>query len=250
WVPRARNADADALANEAMDARASTYDALTDDLEAEVPDAPPVAPAWNPPAGDATRLLLLRHGQTALSVDRRFSGRGNPSLTEVGRRQAAEAANRLVHSGIDVIVSSPLARAQETAAVVAGALGLPVTFVDELRECDFGEWDGLTIDEVSARWPDELADWLASFGVRPPGGESVSEVRQRVEPALDGLRERFPAQKVLVVTHVTPIKCAVRYALGGPMSMLNRLLLAPGSLTTLAWYDSGASALWGFNVHP
>jgi probable phosphoglycerate mutase len=119
--------------------------------------------------------------------------------------------------------------------------------VEGLREADFGEWDGHTLDEVTARWPDQLAAWLRSTAVAPPGGEPLDEVARRVGVARDQLRTRYAGRTVLVVTHVTPIKAFVRAALEAPPSALFRMELRPASLSVVDFYAEGMAALRSFN---
>ena len=246
WIPRAKNSHADALANEAMDAAAEGID-----LE---PKPDPVAsasasttrtasPGWTGAMGEPTRLLLLRHGQTPMSVDRRYSGRGNPDLTELGRRQADSAATALgSRTDIDAIVASPLARAQQTAAATARALGLPVTTVDGLIETDFGDWEGLTFAEAPARYPEQHQAWMGDTSVVPPNGESFDTVRTRIEATRDQLITEYAGKTVLVVTHVTPIKLLLQLALDVGPSLLYRLHLDLASLSIAEFYpDGGAS---------
>ena len=245
WIPRSENGHADRLANEAMDGE----DAITSGSVAPVgepvpaPQPAPTAPGWTGAVGQPTRLLLLRHGQTALSVDRRYSGRGNPELTEVGRAQAAAAAARLgARGGIAVVVSSPLGRARQTAQAAADVLGLPVVVHEGLTETDFGAWEGLTFGEASERDPDLHRRWLGDTSVPPPGGESFDEVRIRVDAALADLNRRFAGENVLVVSHVTPIKTLLRTALDAGPSLLYRLHLDLASLSIAEFYpDGGAS---------
>jgi len=125
WIPRERNKHADRLANEAMD---SADGEIAPSAADPPPGAVAVPPsAWTGNRGGPTRLLLLRHGQTELSVQRRYSGRGNPELTDIGRGQAEDAARYLAQKrGIAAVVSSPLARAHATATMAADALGLTV----------------------------------------------------------------------------------------------------------------------------
>lgn len=259
WVPRAQNADADALANEAMDARASTHDALTDDALADGagsgddgPDPAPgprsVAPTWGAVPDTATRLLLLRHGQTALSVDRRFSGRGNPPLTDAGRRQAGQAAAHLAGRGLDVIVSSPLARAQETAAAVADRVGVPVATDEGWVELDFGSWEGLTFEEVRVRDPEGLKAWLAfEGGPAPHGGETFAACVARVTSARDALVAAYPGKSVLVVSHVTPIKTMAGLVLGSPPAAMAVMHLDLCSLSEVLAYGDGTGQVRGWN---
>jgi probable phosphoglycerate mutase len=195
-------------------------------------------------------LVLLRHGATVHTPDRRFSGSGgdDPPLSDDGHRQVRLAAQVLASGGqVDALVCSPLRRARETAQVVADVLGLPVREDDAWRECSFGQWDGLTMAQVGERWPDELAAWQASTSVAPPGGESFDDVERRVRVARDRTLARHPRQRVLVVTHVTPIKQLVRLAIGCGPEALWRLDSSAASLTTTRWWPDGGSSLASFN---
>jgi probable phosphoglycerate mutase len=199
--------------------------------------------------GVPTTFVLVRHGVTQHSVEHRFSGRNgqDPGLIELGARQAQAAAEELARrGGADVLVTSPLRRTRETAAILAERLGMaePVV-VEGLAEADFGGWDARTFAEVKQRWPDELAAWLASFEVAPPGGESFAEVRARVQAARLELLERFPRQRVLVVSHVTPIKVLVQHVLDAPAASAYRFELAPCSITTMAMWADGVSSMFG-----
>ncbi|NUU21670.1 MAG: bifunctional RNase H/acid phosphatase, partial [Streptomycetaceae bacterium] len=189
WVPREKNKHADRLANEAMDLAAKgeewTPQASTAALDTEPLDTTPAAepetaaklpppPAgWGPDLGTPTTLVLLRHGETPLTPQKRFSGvGGDPDLSERGRWQAERAADLLAARGtVQAIVSSPLARCRQTADAAARRLGLDVRIEDGFRETDFGAWEGLTFGEVRERWPDELSAWLAAPDAAPPGGE-------------------------------------------------------------------------------
>ena len=242
WVPREQNTHADRLANEAMDeARDGTEPQRAADPPPSAVAVPPSA--WTGNRGGPTRLLLLRHGQTELSVQRRYSGRGNPELTDVGRRQAADAARHLSQrGGIAAVVSSPLQRAYDTAAATAGALGLPVTVDDDLIETDFGQWEGLTFAEAAERHPELHGSWLRDTALRPPGGESFDDVTERVRRARDRIVAAHGPGTVLVVSHVTPIKTLLRIALGAGASILHRLHLDLASLSIAEFYpDDGAS---------
>ncbi len=255
WIPRERNTHADRLANEAMDAAADPASdpvpapAAAADPPASAVAVPPASAVAVPPAewtgnrGGPTRLLLLRHGQTELSRQRRYSGRGDPELTEIGRRQAADAARYLSQKGgIAAVVSSPLQRARATATAAADALGLTVQVDDDLIETDFGEWEGLTFLEAAQRHPDVHGAWLRDTGLRPPGGESFDDVAQRVQRARDRIIAAHGAGTVLVVSHVTPIKTLLRLALAAGPTILYRLHLDLASLSIAEFYpDDGAS---------
>lgn len=244
WIPRARNAHADRLANEAMDA-AAELEAAETEVDAPKPTQTPSSPAgWTGAQGAPTRFLLLRHGQTELSTQRRYSGRGNPALTEVGRRQADAAAEYLAQrGGIAAVITSPLQRAYDTAATAAKALGLDVTVDGDLIETDFGAWEGLTFGEAAQRDPDLHRSWLRDTSVTPPGGESFDAVHHRVRRARNRIIAEHGGSTVLVVSHVTPIKTLLRMALDAGAGILYRLHLDLASLSIADFYPDGASSV-------
>lgn len=232
WIPRERNSHADRLANEAMDAAQ------------DEPAEKPAAPGWTGAKGAPTRLLLLRHGQTELSVGRRYSGRGNPPLTELGRTQADAAARYLgEQGGVSAVISSPLQRAYETAAAAAKVLGLDVTVEDDLIETDFGAWEGLTFAEAAQRDPELHGQWLRDTTVAPPAGESFDAVANRVRRARDRIVAEHSGSTVLLVSHVTPIKTLLRLALDGNAGILYRLHLDLASLSIAEFYPDGLASV-------
>src|ERR1700731_3798569 len=158
-----------------------------------------------PAQGEPTVTVLLRHGQTPMSVQKRYAGRTDVPLTDVGVQQATAAAKRLASAGLGAIVPSPLLRTVQTAQAVAAVTGVPVVTDDGFRETDFGAWEGLTFAEVRERWPAEMTAWLGDPAVAPPGGESFTEVTERVTAALHRVLAGRKRQTVLVVSHVTPI---------------------------------------------
>ncbi|MFD4180217.1 bifunctional RNase H/acid phosphatase [Rhodococcus sp. NPDC058514] len=243
WIPRAENSYADRLANAAMDGEPTNLTAPAQAAASTVAPENEKSPGWTGALGKPTRMLLLRHGQTALSVDRRYSGRGNPELTDLGLAQARGAAKRIgARGGIAAVVSSPLGRARQTAEAAAAELSLPVRVHEGLIETDFGDWEGLTFGEASARDPGLHRRWLADTSVRPPGGESFDEVRARVGRARDDLMAEFPGANLLLVSHVTPIKTLLQMALDVGPSLLYRLHLDLASLSIAEFYpDGGAS---------
>jgi len=203
---------------------------------------------WRAPGEAPLTTLLLRHGQTEMSAQRRFAGRGDIPLTSAGLGQAAAAATRLAkRGGIDVVVTSPLSRALRTAEVVAGTVGVPLAVDPDLVETDFGDWEGLTFGEVLARWPDEMAAWQADAGAAPPGGESFAAVAKRVEAALDRLLTGRKGQTVVVVSHVTPIKTLVCRALLAPPAAMFRMHLDVAALCEAAWFTDGPALLRSLN---
>ena len=210
---------------------------------------PGVAAAWTG-RGDATptRLLLLRHGQSPMSIERRYSGRGDPELTEEGRAQANAAATAIAVRAVGeagrirAVVSSPLTRARQTAEPVAGLLGLGVDVEERFTETDFGGWEGLTFGEAAQRDPDLHRSWLGDSSVAPPEGESFDVVAGRVGSGLDALLAAHAGETVVLVSHVTPIKTLLRFALDAGPAMLYRLHLDLACLSIVDfWPDGGAS---------
>jgi probable phosphoglycerate mutase len=192
---------------------------------------------------------LLRHGETSLSPERRFSGRGDPELSERGRAQAKAAATRLARDIGDVaaVVTSPLLRAAATAQAVADATGAEVVVDDDLAETDFGEWEGRTWREVQTEWPEVLAAWTGDVSVAPPGGESFAAVYDRVRRARDRLLAKYVPGAVVVVSHVTPIKVLLCEALGAPPQALFRMHLDVASISRVDWREDGSGTVRGVN---
>jgi broad specificity phosphatase PhoE/ribonuclease HI len=249
WIPRAQNSHADRLANQAMDAQASGRPA--NDPGTAAAAAAKASPAvWTGAQGEPTRLLLLRHGQTEMSIDRRYSGRGDVPLTELGAQQVAAAAKRfaamegLGHEGEPVpVISSPLTRTMQTAQAVADAVGSRVETHPGLLETDFGEWEGLTFREAAERDPQAHRAWLADTASAPPGGESFDTVHRRVRKARDELIARFGGRTLIVVSHVTPIKTLLRLGLDAGPSLLFRLHLDLASLSIVEFYPDGNASV-------
>jgi len=269
WIPRAQNKDADRLANEAMDAAAGggrreaprpaqsaapelALPGLRDSQARSSPSAerPGFRGSWEPPAEAPTRLILIRHGETGLTRQGRYSGREDVPLTEHGTAQARAAATRVAALAPEVaaVVSSPLSRCTRTAELIAAAAGgAPLSTDDDLIECDFGDWEALTFGEVRSRWADEMAAWLADPAVAPPGGESFRQVTTRVRRAVSRLRERPAGQTVVVVSHVSPIKLLLGEALGAGDAVLHRLYLDPAGVSVVDFWADGGVAVRAVN---
>ena len=273
WVPRERNTAADKLANESMDdvekggtgfirrVRSDAYE-LESELEV-IPeistamsiegtaDRPtPAIPGWGPDLGAPTVSLLVRHGVTAHSMERRFSGSGgqhDPELTDLGRAQIEVAARELARrGGADVLVCSPMLRTRQSAEIIAEQIGCDPIVIDGLQEAQFGDWDGHTFAEVMQMWPAQMSGWLGSADMAPPGGESLRQVYERVSAAFDTVLTDHPGKRIIVAAHVGTIRSLTVRALNAPLSSINRLEIAPASLTTLSWYADGNASLRSF----
>jgi len=253
WIPRAENTYADRILNEALDRQAGKP---VRRAPGDRPPAPAAAPqrGWSP-GGPVTTLVLVRHGVTAHTVDKRFSGGlagSNPGLADEGRAQVRATADWLspLAGEIDVVVSSPVRRTRESAEILAERLDKPVLVEDGLAEMEFGTWDGMTFAEIRERYPDEMDAWLGSLDHPPGGGESFREVEKRVLASRDRLLEEHAGRTVLAVSHVTPIKVLVAAALGAPLDSVYRMEMAPASVTVLSYFADGNAAMRMFNARP
>lgn len=205
-------------------------------------------PGWLQTLGPATTTVLLRHGETPLSGERRFAGRGDIPLTGTGLKQAAAAATRLAaRGGLDLIVTSPLERTQQTASAVAAATGVPLVADDGWMETDFGEWEGLNHAEAERGWPEQMAAWLDDTAAAPPGGESFAATSDRVLKALDTLLAEHAGATVLVVSHVTPMKILMLHAMLAPPAALRRIQLDVACLCEIDWYAGGIGVVRSVN---
>lgn len=241
WIPREENSHADRLANKALDDRVDGYkpivpaNRLTDRLrQTEIP----------------TFIYMVRHGETILTPDRKFSGVGklNPPLTEEGRQQARKVAAEIAKIKPDVLISSPLQRTRDTAEEIAKATGLKPIYDEAWYECSFGQWDGLSVDEVKLKWPSEYTSWISSSAFTPPGGESYDDLAARIEPAFDALAEKYPAQKVVVVTHNGVIKQLASLVLEGNPNSLFHIDVSPCSISSFSiWPSDGLRAIRSIN---
>ena len=197
-----------------------------------------------------TFIYMVRHGETILTPDRKFSGVGklNPPLTEVGREQARKVAAEIAKIKPDVLIASPLQRTRDTAEEISKAIGLSPILDEAWYECSFGEWDGLSIQEVKEKWPDDYTSWISSSAFTPPGGESYDDLAARIEPAFDALAEKYPGQKVVVVTHNGVIKQLASIVLEGNPNSLFHIDISPCSISSFSiWPSDGLRAVRSIN---
>jgi probable phosphoglycerate mutase len=162
----------------------------------------------------STRFILVRHGETQSSLERRFAGSTDVPLTDHGREQAAALAHRLRPVRIDAMHVSPLLRCRETAQAITDVTGRKAQITDDIRECSFGDWENLTLAEVLEKWPDGMRGWIADEAMAPPGGESWADLGVRVERWFGEASEHYAGRTMLAITH------------GGPIIWLGRHLTA------------------------
>lgn len=173
--------------------------------------------------GKMTKLVLIRHGQTDWNATGRWQGQADPALNEVGREQARQTARELRAQKIDTLISSDLRRARETAEIIAEELGLRVVLEPRLREVNLGDWQGLYSDEIRARWPNEMQLWLEQpLAIRPPNGESIRELAERVLAAVNDIAARYADLRVGIVAHELPIAVITTHTAGIPLDQLRQ----------------------------
>ena len=173
-------------------------------------------------------IHFVRHGETAPNREGLLLGRSDPPLTDRGREQADELAQLLADLEPVAVLTSPLGRARATAAPIAAAAGRAVEVDDRLVEIDYGEWDGRPLAELTA---DLVSRWRADADFAPPGGESLRMVGDRVAGFCE---ERLGREAVVAVSHVSPIKAAVAWALGVGDERAWRMRLEVASITRIA----------------
>jgi len=242
WIPRDENSHADRLANKALDGGSAhkpvaviQQNYLTDRLRStEIP----------------TFIYFVRHGETILTPERKFSGTGelNPELMQEGLDQAELVAEEVVKLGADILIASPLKRTRQTAEAIARTTGLEIIFDESWFELSFGDWDGKSIEEVKEEDPDAYQAWLNSTGYAPGGGESYDEASVRIEEALEKLVAEYPGKKVIVVTHNGVIKTAIKLAMGAPAEAVFHVDASPCSISSISiWPSDGLRALRSVN---
>ncbi|MGH8820848.1 MAG: histidine phosphatase family protein [Rhodoferax sp.] len=197
----------------------------------------------------ATRILAIRHGETAWNVDTRIQGQLDIPLNDTGRWQARRMAQALAHEPIRAIYASDLLRARETALALAATTDLPVLSEQGLREREFGRFEGKTFAEIASLWPEQSLRWRKRDpDFAPEGGESLRQFRQRVTHTALALAERHTGELIALVSHggVMDVlyRAATRQDLQAPRTWalgnaaINRLLWTPQGFTLVGWSDT------------
>ncbi len=219
--------------------------------------APPAPPARRPrPSGAAVRfddaqpvtVILVRHGETEMTVSRGYSGSSEPgpSLTARGRAQAAAAGELVRRVGHDLwgdipfpteLIASPMVRTQETAAVIGEHLGLTPRVDPAFQEAHFGAWQGLTAEQIEERWPGLLEPWHTRADIRPEGGESIADVGERIGAGLDALLAAGTDRTVVVVSHAVAIRAALGRTMGANPGSWSQLRVAPASVSIIRLFE-------------
>ncbi|CAB4559544.1 MAG: bifunctional RNase H/acid phosphatase [Actinobacteria bacterium] len=249
WIPREQNVLADALANKAMDGEPAPTAAAGEFNHV----APSSIRAPQSAVTEATTLIMVRHGRTPLTESRKISGGDgeNPDLSELGNKDAAEVALELARVGSSgafsflakpvVVIHSPVKRAAQTASKISQKLGAELVELADLREIGFGDWDGLTNEELFVGHESQYQAWRGSYDVAPPNGESLKDFDVRVNRSLDFILDKFAGKTVVVVAHVMPIRGLLRIANDASVAGYWRVDLGPASISIARfWGREGA----------
>jgi broad specificity phosphatase PhoE len=193
-----------------------------------------------------TTILLVRHGESLWNRIGVYQGQVDIPLSKLGRQQARAVAERLANKHLDLIASSPLQRSAETARIIAEYHRCPFEIEPGLAEIHHGVWQGLTTSEVRAQFAQLWQTWTEqpeAATMPGPGGESVGQVQQRVVPAVDGLAERFPEGRILIVSHDLPLKVVISAALGADLSVLGHISIENCAINIVRWHGRHSQLL-------
>lgn len=199
---------------------------------------------------EPTRIIAIRHGETAWNVAARIQGQLDVGLNDTGRWQARRVGEALANEEIATVYTSDLGRAHETARSIGDATGVPVVPDQGLRERSFGSFEGKTFSEIEETWPDQAYNWRKRIPEwQPPeGGESLLQLRERVTRTVEALAARHPGQQIVVVAHGGVLdalyRVATRQEVNSPRTWelpngaINRLLWTPEGFTLVGWSDT------------
>jgi probable phosphoglycerate mutase len=198
---------------------------------------------------ERTTVFLIRHGLTDAVGRHLVSRTRGIHLNSDGRAQAERVRDRLAPRRVDAIYSSPIERAFESAEPLAASRSLPISIAEGLTEVDFGEWTGLSFEDLAER-----SDWQRFNDARStavvPGGERASDVQSRIVTTLDDLRTRHDGESIAVVSHADVIRSAVLHVARTSLDHWYRFEISPGSITTITYEVNGVARLLGVNEVP
>lgn len=190
------------------------------------------------------RVYLMRHGEVADGAEKRYNGHIDVDITEKGVEQMHRLAALLAGKPVAAVYSSDLIRAVKGAEIISKSLGLTYTPLRELRERSVGAWEGLTAGEIKERYPDEYSSWRADLlNFRPPGGECLVDVQERILPAYQQLVAAHPDQEIALLLHGGVNRILLADALGLPLLNLFRIDQAFGALNIIDHYEDGMAVV-------
>jgi len=187
-----------------------------------------------------TKVYLMRHGEVANGGQKRYNGHIDVDITDRGVQQMHRLAGLLEGKSIATVYSSDLMRSTKGAAIISERLGTSYTQVRELRERSVGAWEGLTAEEIQERYPAEYVEWRADLlNYRPPQGECLNDVKERILPVFKKLVSLHPGQEIAMLLHGGVNRVILADALGMDMMNLFRIDQAFGALNIVEYHDDG-----------
>ena len=199
-----------------------------------------------------TRFFIVRHGETAENIQMRYVGTSDEALTDNGRRQAQMVADALAQVPVEIVVSSPLRRAADTAAMIQRVCPVELRIDSRLAEGSFGSWEGRTRNEVLALGGQDAAllmRWESDPSSSPPGGESIERIQKRIIGLVEELTDEFPEKSVVLVSHVGPIKALLAAVLDVSLMATRRLFLDPATISVVEWGVHPLLRLFNSHAH-
>lgn len=189
-----------------------------------------------------TEIIMIRHGQSIANAQSRFAGHSDFDLTELGREQARRAAEYLYNKGqkLDIIYSSDLLRAHNTALPFSEIYGLPVNDTEELREIYAGGWEGQKVDDIYREFPEAFTTWRTDFSrARCPDGESTVELYHRIVATVKRLAKENEGKTILIATHATPIRAIDCCSHGWEAERIGDVSFVRNSSISIFEYEDG-----------
>ena len=243
WIPREQNSRADELANMALDGKAIEFAPA----ELELAGIQPRSIRAPRQRVEPTTIVLVRHGHTKMTERDLIAGGdgSDPELSELGFLDAKAAAsaispllefNKLPPAGL--VIHSPMVRTTQTAAEIARELNLSVQSDERLREIGFGDWNGQEMTVIAQEQPEFVHAWQGSMAVKPDGGESIADLRDRITPLLRELTEKYSGKTVVLVSHMMPIRTITALSAKGSDSLYWSVNFAPGSVSILRFFGT------------
>ncbi len=191
-----------------------------------------------------TTLILIRHGETHHNRDKRYQGHQDTSLTREGKRQTREIALRLRDEPLDAIYSSDLKRTKYMAEIINSYHSLKINILPELREIDFGDWEGKTHDEIQGEWRGLLDEWEREPSkIKIPRGESIKDLAERVRFTIKKIISNHPDQRIAIVTHGGPIRIILMDALGLGTDDWWKMITSNGGISIIEYQSKKAKVL-------
>lgn len=191
-----------------------------------------------------TTLILIRHGETPYNRDKRYQGHKDTPLTRKGGRQTKEIASRLRNEPLDAIYSSDLKRTRYTAEVINGYHSLKINILPQLREVDFGDWEGKTHDEIQREWKGLLNERNNKPSkIEIPGGESIKDLAKRVRTTVKKILSDHPDQRIAIITHGGPIRIILIDALGLGLNDWWKTITSNGGISIVKYQSDKARVI-------